>query len=41
KAKHAAFKIAFRNGGSIEKETRALEAALLDAEADLRKFGDV
>ena len=41
KEKHAAFKIAFRNGGSIEKEIRALEAALLDAEADLRKFGEV
>ena len=41
KEKHAAFKIAFRNGGSFEKEIRALESALLDAEADLRKFGDV
>jgi hypothetical protein len=41
KEKHAAFKVAFKKGDSIEKEIQALEAALQDAEADLRAFGGV
>jgi hypothetical protein len=41
KAKHAAFKAAFRKGDSVAKEIKALESALLDAEQDLKAFGDV
>jgi hypothetical protein len=41
KAKHAAFKAAFKKGDPIESELRALEGALQDAETELRAFAGI